>query len=206
YFMLGLPTETEEDILAIGDLANKIAAEYYEAVPKEKRNGRVQIGVSTSFFIPKPFTPFQWAKQDTKDEFLSKAYLTRKGIHAQLNQKSIKYSWHEADISILECVMARGDRRLADVILSAYQSGAMYDAWSEHYHHDLWMAAFSEHNVDIDFYTTRNRADDEVFPWDFIDPGVTKEYLLREWKKAQAESISPNCRSACQGCGTCRSF
>ena len=185
YFMLGLPTETVEDIEAIGDLANKIAAEYYDTVPKEERNGRVQIGVSTSFFIPKPFTPFQWAPQMTRDELLDKAYLTRKSISAQLNQKSIKYSWHEADISILECVLARGDRRLSNVILTAYQNGALYDAWSEFYHHHTWLTSFAKNDIDLDFYTIRERKDDEVFPWDFIDCGISKEHLLREWKKAQ---------------------
>ncbi|MCL2052714.1 MAG: TIGR03960 family B12-binding radical SAM protein [Lachnospiraceae bacterium] len=201
YFMLGLPSETDEDILAIGELANKIAAEYYETVPKSNRNGRVQINVSTSFFIPKAFTPFQWAAQAGRDEFLDKAYLTRKGISAQLNQKSIKYSWHEADTSILECVMARGDRRLSASILAAYENGALFDAWSDFYNHDTWLSAFAETDIDIDFYTTRKREDDEIFPWDFIDCGISKEYLLREWKKAQAEEVSPHCRTACQGCG-----
>lgn len=188
YFMLGLPSENDDDILAIGELANKIAAEYYDAVPKEKRSGRVQINVSTSFFVPKPFTPFQWAAQATKEEFLNKAYSTRRGISAQLNQKSIKYSWHETDLSIVECIMARGDRRLSDAILSAYKSGAMFDAWSEHYHHELWLGAFIDNKIDIDFYTTRKRNEDEIFPWDFIDCGTTKEYLLREWKKSLKEA------------------
>ena len=201
YFMLGLPSETAEDINAIGDLANKIAAEYYDTVPKHERNGRVQIHVSTSFFIPKAFTPFQWAAQATREAFLDKAYLTRQGISAQLNQKSIKYSWHEADVSILECLMARGDRRLAGAILTAYENGALYDAWSEFYQHPIWLNAFAENNVDIDFYTVRKREDDEIFPWDFIDCGISKEYLLREWKKAQKEETSPNCRVKCQGCG-----
>lgn len=201
YFMLGLPSETEEDIAAIGELANKIAAEYYETVPKAKRNGKVQIGVSTSFFIPKAFTAFQWAPQATRDEFLDKAYLARKGISAQLNQKSIKYSWHETDISVLECVMARGDRRLSASIMAAYKNGALFDAWSEHYHYHTWLTSFTETNIDLDFYTTRKREDDEIFPWDFIDCGVSKEYLLREWKKAQAETTTPHCRVSCQGCG-----
>ena len=185
YFMLGLPSETEEDIYAIGDLANKIAAVYYETVPKSERNGKVQIGVSTSFFIPKPFTPFQWASQATRDDFLNKAYQTRRGISEQLNQKSIKYSWHETDASILECVMARGDRKVSMAILKAYENGAMFDAWSEFYHHHTWLMSFNECGLDIDFYTTRERGDDEIFPWDFIDCGVTKEYLLREWEKVK---------------------
>lgn len=205
YFMLGLPTETEEDILGIGELSNKIAAAFFEAVPKDKRvNGKVQIVTSTSFFIPKPFTPFQWAPMCTAAEFLDKAHLTRKGIMSQLNQKSIKYNWHEADVSVLEGVLARGDRRVAKAIRKAYEKGCIFDAWSEHFHNDLWMESFRECGLDIGFYTTRARADDETFPWDFLDCGVTKEFLLREWKKAQEETISPNCKMQCQGCGANR--
>lgn len=205
YFMLGLPTETEEDILGIGDLSNKIAAVFFETVPKEKRvNGKVQITTSTSFFIPKPFTPFQWAPMCTKEEFLDKAHLTKQGIMSQLNQKSIKYNWHEADVSVLEGVLARGDRRVGQAILKAYQKGCMFDSWSEFFHNDLWLDSFSECELDIGFYTTRKRADNEIFPWDFIDCGVTKEFLLREWKKAQNQTVSPNCKAQCQGCGANR--
>ena len=205
YFMLGLPTETEEDILGIGDLSNKIAAAFFDTVPKEKRvNGRVQIVTSTSFFIPKPFTPFQWAPMCTKEQFLEKAFQTRKGIMAQLNQKSIKYNWHEADVSVLEGVLARGDRKVAKVIAMAYERGCMFDAWSESFHNDVWLKCFDDCGVDVAFYTTRERADDEIFPWDFLDCGVTREFLLREWKKAQAQTVSPNCRVQCQGCGARR--
>lgn len=205
YFMLGLPTETEEDILGIGDLSNKIAAAFFETVPKDKRvNGKVQITTSTSFFIPKPFTPFQWAPMCTKEEFLDKAHLTKKGIMSQLNQKSIKYNWHEADVSVLEGVFARGDRRVAQAILKAYRKGCLFDSWSEYFHNELWLESFKECGLDIGFYTTRERADDEIFPWDFIDCGVTREFLLREWKKAQAQTVSPNCKAQCQGCGANR--
>lgn len=205
YFMLGLPTETEEDIKGIGDLSNKIAATFFETVPKENRkNGKVQIVASTSFFIPKPFTPFQWAKMYTKDEFLDKAYLTRNSIKEQLNQKSIKYNWHEADVSVLEGVFARGDRRVAAVIRKAYEKGCLYDSWSEYFKNEVWLEAFKECGVDIDFYTTRERSLDEIFPWDFIDCGVTKDFLKREWSKAMAETPSPNCRLQCQGCGANR--
>ncbi len=205
YFMLGLPTETKEDILGIGDLSNKIAAAFFEAVPKDKRvNGKVQIVTSTSFFIPKPFTPFQWAAMCTKEEFLDKAHLTKQGIMSQLNQKSIKYNWHEADVSVLEGVLARGDRRVAEVIRKAYEKGCIFDAWSEYFKNELWMESFSECGVDIGFYTTRPRADDEIFPWDFLDCGVTREFLLREWRKAQEETVSPNCKKQCQGCGANR--
>ena len=205
YFMLGLPTETEEDILGIGDLSNKIAAVFFDTVPKDKRvNGKVQIVASTSFFIPKPFTPFQWARMCTKEEFIEKAYKTRQGISAQLNQKSIKYNWHEADVSVIEGILARGDRKLAKVILMAYEKGCMFDSWSEWFHNDIWLSCFEECRVDPDFYTVRERKEDEIFPWDFIDCGVTKEFLLREWKKAMEGNVSPNCRSQCQGCGAMR--
>lgn len=205
YFMLGLPTETEEDILGIGDLSNKIAAAFFETVPKDKRvNGKVQITTSTSFFIPKPFTPFQWAPMCTKEEFLDKAHLTKQGIMSQLNQKSIKYNWHEADVSVLEGVLARGDRRVGRAILKAYQKGCMFDSWSEFFRNDLWLQSFEECGLDIGFYTTRQRMDNEIFPWDFIDCGVTREFLLREWKKAQEQTVSPNCKVQCQGCGANR--
>ncbi len=205
YFMLGLPTETEEDILGIGELSNEIAKVFFDTVPKEERkNGKVQIVTSTSFFIPKPFTPFQWARMCTKEEFLDKAYTTRKGIMSQLNQKSIKYNWHEADVSVLEGVLARGDRRVGQVIRRAYEKGCIFDAWSEYFHYDKWLEAFDECQVSIDFYNTRERSAEEIFPWDFIDCGVTKEFLLREWKKAQNETVSPNCKMQCQGCGASR--
>ncbi|MBO5472944.1 MAG: TIGR03960 family B12-binding radical SAM protein [Lachnospiraceae bacterium] len=205
YFMLGLPTETEEDIRGIGDLSNKIAATFFDTVPKDKRvNGKVQIVTSTSFFIPKPFTPFQWAPMCTKEQFLEKAYQTKQGIMAQLNQKSIKYNWHEADVSVLEGVFARGDRRVARVILEAYRRGCIFDSWSEYFHNDVWLSCFEDCGLDIAFYTTRERADDEIFPWDFLDCGVTRAFLLREWKKAQSETVSQNCRSQCQGCGANR--
>lgn len=205
YFMLGLPTETEEDIRGIAELSNKIAAVFFEEVPKEeRRNGRVQIVTSTSFFIPKPFTPFQWARQNTKEEFIEKAYMTKKAISQQLNQKSIKYNWHEADASVLEGVLARGDRRLSQVLLKVYEKGCFYDAWSEYFHNEVWLEAMAECGLDVDFYTTRQRGLDELFPWDFIDCGVTKEFLKREWLKALQEEVSENCRRKCQGCGANR--
>ena len=204
YFMLGLPTETEEDIRGIAALCNKIAALYYETVPKEKRNGPVQIVASTSFFIPKPFTPFQWAGMCTKEQFLEKAALTKQSVREQLNQKRIKYNWHEADVSVLEGVLARGDRRVADVILAAYQKGCLYDAWGEHFQYELWLEAFAQCGLDPAFYTTRERQKDEILPWDFLDCGVKKEFLWREWERAQREETTPNCRMECQGCGAAR--
>ena len=204
YFMLGLPTEKEEDIRAIAELANDIAALYYDTIPKEKRNGKIQIVVSTSFFIPKPFTALQWASQNTKEEFIEKAYLTKKSVMEQLNQKSIKYNWHEADVSVMEGVFARGDRKIGKVIKRAYDMGCLYDAWGEYYKNDVWLQAFEEEGIDIGFYTTRERDLDEIFPWDFIDCGVTKEFLKREWKKAMNGEVSPNCKEKCQGCGAMR--
>ena len=205
YFMLGHPTETEEDIRGIAELSNKIAATFFDTVPKEKRvNGRVQIVTSTSFFVPKPFTPFQWAPQCTKEEFVEKAYLTRKAISEQLNQKSIKYNWHEADVSVLEGVLARGDRRLSQVLLYVYHKGCFYDAWSEYFHNDVWMEAFAACCLDPDFYSHRERPLDEILPWDFLDCGVSRSFLEREWQKAKNETISPNCKQACQGCGAAR--
>ena len=205
YFMLGHPTETEEDIRGIAELSNKIAATFFDTVPKEKRvNGRVQIVTSTSFFVPKPFTPFQWAPQCTKEEFVEKAYLTRKSISEQLNQKSIKYNWHEADVSVLEGVLARGDRKLSQVLLYVYNKGCFYDAWSEYFHNDVWMEAFEACGLDPDFYSHRERPLDEILPWDFLDCGVSRAFLEREWQKAKNETISPNCKQACQGCGAAR--
>ncbi|MBQ7925901.1 MAG: TIGR03960 family B12-binding radical SAM protein [Lachnospiraceae bacterium] len=205
YFMLGLPTETEEDIRGIAELSNKIAATFFETVPKDKRvNGKVQIVTSTSFFVPKPFTPFQWAPQCTKEEFLDKAYQTKKAITEQLNQKSIKYNWHEADASVMEGVLARGDRRLGEVIRRVYEKGCFYDAWSEYFKNDVWIDTIEECGLTADFYTTRERSLEEIFPWDFIDAGITKDFLKREWLKAQKETISENCKLKCQGCGANR--
>ena len=200
YFMLGLPTETEEDMKGIAHLAEKIAEEYYE-VPKDQRNGKVQINVSTSFFVPKPFTPFQWAGMYSEADFVEKAKIVKNEIRSQLNQRSIKYSWHEPDVTILEGFLARGDRRCADVILRAYQKGALYDAWSESFRYDLWKEAFADAGIDPDFYTLRERNTEEILPWDFIDAGVSKDFLIREWKHAHEETVTPNCRQRCSGCG-----
>lgn len=200
YFMLGLPTETEEDIKGIAYLSEKIAERYYE-IPKSERNGKVQIVASSSFFVPKPFTPFQWASMNTKEEFLQKAHVVNDTVKEQLNRKSIKYNYHEADVTVLEGVLARGDRRVGKVILNAYHKGCLYDAWSETFQNDLWMEAFDEEGIDIMFYTKRERDLEEVLPWDFIDVGVSKEFFKREWQRAKDQVVTPNCRMACQGCG-----
>ena len=201
YFMLGLPTETEDDMKGIAHLAQKIAETYYETVPKEQRKGKVQINVSTSFFVPKPFTPFQWAPMFREEDFIAKAKIVKNEIRSQLNQRSIRYNWHEPDVTVLEGFLARGDRRCSKVILKAYEKGALYDAWSESFHYDIWKEAFKETGVDIEFYTLRERSTDEILPWDFIDAGVTKKFLIREWEQAKAETVTPNCRQKCAGCG-----
>ena len=200
YFMLGLPTETEEDMKGIAHLAEEVAKKYYE-IPKDQRHGRCQIVVSTSFFVPKPFTPFQWAPMCKKEEYLERAKIVKSEIRAQLNQKSIKYNYHEADVTVLEGILARGDRKVADVLELAYRKGALFDAWSEYFRYDLWMEAFEELNIDPEFYTLRQRPLDELLPWDFINAGVTKKFLQKEWKTAMEETVTPNCRMKCSGCG-----
>ena len=200
YFMLGLPTETKEDMEGIAELAEKVAEEYYK-VPKDQRVGKVQVVSSTSFFVPKPFTPFQWATMFTKEQYLEKAHIVNDRMKSMLNHKSLRYNWHEADVTVLEGVMARGDRKVAAVIEEAYRNGALYDSWSESFKNDVWMKAFETCGVDPDFYTLRERSLDEVFPWDFIDAGVTKEFLKREWNQAMNETVTPNCRQKCSACG-----
>jgi radical SAM family uncharacterized protein len=204
YFMLGLPTETEEDREAIALLAEKISETYYDTVPKEDRHGKCDISVSTSFFIPKPFTPLQWAPMHHEEDYVSYAHTVLSAIHAQRNQKSIHYSWHEPDVSVLEGVLARGDRRLSKVIEKAYANGALFDAWSDLFHPEAWTKAFEECGIDPDFYTMRERSTDELLPWDFIDAGVTKSFLIREWENAKNETVTPNCRQMCSGCGAAR--
>ena len=200
YFMLGLPTETEEDIRGIARLAEKIAEEYYE-IPKDQRQGRVQITISTSFFVPKPFTPFQWCGMFREEDFIEKAKIVKEEVRSQLNQRSLKYNWHEPDVTMLEGFLARGDRRCAAVIQKAYEKGARFDAWSESFRYDLWKEAFRETGIDPDFYTLRERSTEEILPWDFIDTGVSKEFLKREWELAKKEAVTPNCRQKCSGCG-----
>lgn len=200
YFMLGLPTENEEDMKGIAWLAEKIAERYYD-VPKEQRNKKCQIVVSTSFFVPKPFTPFQWAQMCTKEEFLHRAYVVNHEIKEQKNKKSIKYNWHEADVTVLEGILARGDRRIGPAIQRAYEKGCLFDSWSEWFQNERWLEAFAECGTDMDFYTTRERALDEIFPWDFIDIGVSRRFLEKEWKRAHEETVTPNCRQNCSGCG-----
>lgn len=201
YFMLGLPTETVEDMEGIALLSEKVAETYYDEIPKEQRHGKVQVVASSSFFVPKPFTPFQWARMCTKDEFIERANIVRRKFREMKNFKSLKYNWHEAELTVLEGVLARGDRRVGAVIEEAYRQGALFDSWSEYFQNEIWMNAFADCGVSIDFYTTRERKLDEIFPWDFIDAGVSKEFLVREWQKAMQEEVTPNCRQKCSGCG-----
>ena len=202
YFMLGLPTETFDDIEGIAELSNKIAALFY-TIPKERRpgGGRVEIVTSTSFFVPKPFTPFQWVRQNNSEEFLEKQRFLNGKIKEQLNKKSIKYNWHDVELTQLEGILARGDRRLGAVLLDAYHNGCLYDSWSESFKYDMWMKAFEDNQINPDFYTARERSTDELLPWDFIDAGVSKQFLIREWERAKAGKVTPNCRQSCSGCG-----
>lgn len=200
YFMLGLPTETEEDIKEIAHLAEKVAKKYYE-IPKEERNGKCQITSSSSFFVPKPFTPFQWAKMDRKEEFLNKARIVNAEFKEQLNRKSLKYNWHEADVSVLEGVLARGDRKLSAVIMKAYENGSIFDAWSDFHNDEIWNEAFKECGIDPDFYVHRERSYDEILPWDFISIGVSKKFLIDENERSKAGVVTENCRQGCSGCG-----
>ena len=206
YFMIGLPTETDEDVTGISDLANKIAEEFYE-IPKGSRpgNGRIDIVVSTSFFIPKPFTPFQWVPQADLAQLHHRQELLNRTIKESVNHKSIRYNWHDFELSHLEGIFARGDRRLSGVLVKAYEGGCLYDSWGDFLKVDVWKKAFEEAGIDPDFYTYRERPADEILPWDFIDAGVSKQFLRREYETAKAEKVTPNCRMRCSGCG-CRIY
>ncbi|MCR5785943.1 MAG: TIGR03960 family B12-binding radical SAM protein [Eubacterium sp.] len=201
YFMLGLPTETDEDAREIPRLANDIAKRYYE-IPKNQRNGKVNITMAASFFVPKPFTPFQWAAQYTSKEFLDRSHVLAEELKNQLNQKSISYHWHESDTAHLEGALARGDRRMADVIEEVYRQGEIFSAWGEFFSYERWEKAFEKCGLDMMFYTTRERDKDELFPWDFINAGVTKQFLWKEWERALNGEVTPNCRQRCSNCGS----
>ena len=200
YFMLGQPTETEEDRKDIAHLAEKIAEEYYE-IPKEERNGKCSISISTSFFVPKPFTPFQWAVMYDPGDYLGFASTVNHEVKDMKNHKSIRYNWHEAYVTVLEGLLARGDRRVGAAIEEAYRQGALFDAWSEYWDWDRWVSAMEKTGVDLAFYTKRQRTEDELLPWDFIDCGVTKKFLLDEWHRALDGIVTPNCRENCNACG-----
>ena len=201
YFMLGLPTETEEDMKGIAELSERISERFFREIPKEKRKGKVQLTASSSFFVPKPFTPLQWASMETKEEYLRRARLVKDTFREQLNHKCLHYQYHDADVTVLEGILARGDRRVADAVEVAYLHGCLFDSWSETFDYDKWMEAFAACGLDPDFYTLRERCADEIFPWDFLDIGVTKAFLRREWERAMEGVVTPNCREACSGCG-----
>ena len=201
YFMLGQPFETDDDVRGIPILANNIAKTYYEVVPKEERQGKVAITISTSYFVPKPFTPFQWAGQIAPEEYLRRKSVLSDTLKQQLNQKSIKYNWHDSATSFLEGLLARGDRRVSRVIYEAYRQGCIFDAWTEYFDENKWKKAIETAGIDIDFYTLRERSVDEKLPWDFIETGISKKFLKREWEKAAKELVTDNCREGCAGCG-----
>lgn len=196
YFMNGLPTETDEDIVGIAGLAKKVVDQYY-AMPKPERPKGLGVTVSVSCFVPKPFTPFQWEKQDTFDELIRKQALLKSAI----TDRRIKYAYHDAKVSFIEAVLARGDRRLAHAIAYLADKGVMLDAWDEFFNYDLWIEAFEKCGIDPAFYTSRGFGLDEVLPWDIIDIGVTKAYLRRERDKAYEGKTTPSCAEHCSGCG-----
>lgn len=196
YFMIGLPTETDEDVLGIRDLAYLVRDLFFNR-PKEERLGNFLVTASASCFVPKPFTPFQWFAQNSVDEFMQKIYLVKNSI----KDNKVKFNYHDATLSYLEGIFARGDRKLSELLLRAWEKGCKYDGWSEHFKYDLWIEAMEETNIDGEFYAGRTREFDELFPWDFIDIGVSKKYLLKEYKKALAEETTNDCRLGCTGCG-----
>ena len=195
YFMLGLPTETDEDVLGIADLVYKIIQSWKASASNKKRGLRVH--VATAFFVPKPHTAFQWEQQITPQEYLRRCKLLKSHFYS----KSITYDYHGPDLSRLEAVFARGDRRLGPVIENAVNRGARLDGWDEYFNYSNWFDAFQECGIDLDFYTTRGYGEDEILPWDTIDVGITKKFLKLERKRAYAETVTPDCRHGCAGCG-----
>ena len=195
YFMIGLPTETPADLAGIADLSEKVLSEYFN-IPKEERAKNININVSTSSFVPKPFTAFQWCRQDTREEIIEKQNYLKENIKS----KRIRYMWHDNKTSYLEGVFARGDRRLSKVIARAVENGCKFDGWDEQFKFDQWMKSFEECGIDPDFYL-RERAIDEKLPWDHIDVGVTKAFLKREFERSKTEQTTANCREKCAGCG-----
>lgn len=201
YFMIGLPTEEERDLLGIRDLGYKVKDLFF-SLPREKRKGNLKITLSASCFVPKPFTPFQWVGQNSIDEFYEKIDLIKNNI----KDRKIIFNYHDPKLSYLEAVLARGDRRLCKALIKAWEKGCKFDGWSEMFHYSKWMEAFDEIGIDGDFYALRERSFEETLPWDFIEPGVTKEYLIKEYEKAKGEELTRDCRLGCTNCGVNRSF
>ncbi len=204
YFMLGLPTETDDDLKAIAGLADKVADVYYEVVPEKERSPKFTVIASSSFFVPKPFTPFQWVSMCTREQFKERAWLVKDTFRAEKHRKNLKFTYPDVDVSLLEGFLARGDRRCGAVIEAAYNAGALFDSWSDQFHREYWDEAFAATGVDPSFYTHRERKLDEILPWDFIDCGVNKTFLVREWEMARMGNVTPNCRQSCSGCGAKR--
>ncbi|OPD21946.1 Fe-S oxidoreductase [Clostridium botulinum] len=196
YFMLGLPYETLEDVIGIAELGQKVVQKYYE-VPKEVRKKGLKVTVSTSIFVPKPFTPFQWAPQDTMEDVRKKI----EAVRGAIKSKQITYNWHESLVSYMEAIFARGDRRLCNVLIKAFEKGARFDGWNQYFDFNIWKEALEECNVDGDFYAYRQREYDEILPWDFVDTGVSKEFLMRENERAKKAEVTPDCRQGCKNCG-----
>lgn len=200
YYMIGLPYETMDDVKEIAHLSSKVLDEYYK-VPKPDRKKGLKVTVSTSIFIPKPFTPFQWSPMDKMPSVREKIRELRKTMNGK-----ITYNWHETPVSYLESVFARGDRRMCDVLVNAFENGAKFDAWTEYFSNETWIEAFKNCTVDGDFYAYRERSYDEVLPWDFIEIGVNKEYLISENEKAKSAAVTSDCRLGCTNCGVNKQF
>ncbi|MFZ5985840.1 MAG: TIGR03960 family B12-binding radical SAM protein [Bacillota bacterium] len=196
YFMLGLPTETLDDIEGIAKLGEKVVSAYMNT-PKDKRGKGLSVTISTSSFVPKPFTPFQWESQDTMEVLREK----QRFLKGKIKSKNIKYNWHDPELSFLEAVFARGDRKLGKVLLRAFQKGCKFDGWGEHFKYGAWMEAFHECEVDPHFYANRKREYEEILPWDHVDVGVSKKFLQKESERAYREEVTSNCRTNCSGCG-----
>lgn len=196
YFMIGLPTETDEDVMGIKDIAYKVKNMFFD-IPKEERKGSLKVTASASCFVPKPFTPFQWMGQDSIEEFYKKIYLVKNNI----KDNKISFNYHDPELSYLEAIIARGDRRISKLLLRAWEKGCKFDGWSEFFKYKDWILSLEELGLDGEFYALRDRPLDEVLPWDFIKPGISKDYLIKEYKKSLEEQTTSDCRAQCRGCG-----
>lgn len=197
YFMMGLPTETDEDVLGIGDLAEKVIDSFYRVAPEKRKGRAVTVTVSTSLFVPKPFTPFQWEPQNSIEELERKASMLSKSI----TNRKIVYNWHSSKVSFLEAVFAKGDRRLGEVLISAVELGCKFDGWTDFFDYEKWIEAFKANGIDPEFYAYRKIGYDEILPWDYADIGVNKEFFIAEHKRAYEEKTTPSCRENCAACG-----
>ena len=196
YFMIGLPGEEDEDIEGIAELSQKVVNTYL-SISKEVRNKNFKLVISTSCFVPKPFTPFQWFGQNDQETFEAK----QKSLKSLIKDRRISYRWHDSSLSYLEAVFARGDRRLSAVLKLAYEKGCRFDGWHEHFDEEKWMESFEELKISPDFYALRERPFDEILPWDFIDIGVKKAFLMKEHQRSQEQIKTPYCREKCSNCG-----